>query len=76
MHNWRYRISPDKEVVDMPAQHKRPGRKAKEERIRRAREREAAKKIKVLVRRPRYEERYDGISPGRLVIYAEVKHGA
>lgn len=56
----------------MPAQHKRPGRKAKEERIRRA----TAKKIKVLVRRPRYEERYDGISPGRLVIYAEVKHGA
>ncbi len=52
----------------MAAQHKRAGRKAKLERKVRIVQRQQ----KVVVRYPRRKERLDGISPGRLVILAEV----
>lgn len=48
----------------MPAQHKRPGRTAWEERIRRAREREYRKQVAVLL--PRGRRQRDGF-PGRIV---------
>lgn len=54
----------------MPAQHKRPGRTARLERIRRARERELIRQS-IVVHIPRWREGYDGISPGRLVAWAE-----
>ncbi|MBW2672150.1 MAG: hypothetical protein JRD89_01880 [Deltaproteobacteria bacterium] len=56
----------------MAAQHKRPGRKAKEERKRRAAEREARKNLKVIVGYPRRGEARDDFNVGRLVIWAEV----
>lgn len=48
----------------MPAQHKRPGRTARMERIRRAREREYRKGVVVLL--PRGRRQRDGF-PGRVV---------
>lgn len=52
----------------MAAQHKRPGRSAKQERIRRARERELARLIRerTVVQFPAGRKRYDGF-PGRIV---------
>ena len=46
----------------MPAQHKRPGRSARAERIRRAREREMIKLIResTIVQFPAGRKRYDG----------------
>lgn len=55
----------------MPAQHKRPGRKARLERIRRARERELIRRS-IVVHIPLWREQDDGISPGRLVAWAEI----
>lgn len=56
----------------MAAQHKRPGRRAREERIARAREREEEKKrFKVVVGYPRRGQAREDISLGRLVIWAE-----
>lgn len=52
---------------------KRPGRKAKEERKRRAEERAAKKKnLKVIVGYPKRGEARDEYNSGRLVIWAEV----
>ncbi len=48
----------------MAAQHKRPGRKARMERIERARAREYRKRVMVLF--PEGRERYDGF-PGKVV---------
>lgn len=57
----------------MPAQHKRPGRRAREDRISRAKEREAEKqRFKVVVGYPRRGQARDEINVGRLVIWAEV----
>ena len=52
----------------MPAQHKRLGRTAREERIRRAKERERRKKFRdqVVILLPRGQGKYDGF-PGRIV---------
>lgn len=52
----------------MPAQHKRPGRSARAERIRRAKERELTRLIKerTVVQFPAGRKRYDGF-PGRIV---------
>ena len=57
----------------MAAQHKRPGRKAKEERRRRARERAAAKGV-VIVGTFKWGKRCP-MSPGRLVAWAEWRRG-
>ena len=51
----------------MPAQHKRPGRTARMERIRRAREREYRKQVVILL--PRGLLQRDGF-PGRIVAVA------
>lgn len=56
----------------MAAQHKRPGRKAKEERKRRAAEREARKNMKVIVGYPKRGQARDDFNVGRLVVWAEV----
>ncbi|NSW84092.1 MAG: hypothetical protein HPY90_12615 [Syntrophothermus sp.] len=56
----------------MAAQHKRPGRKAKEERIARARDREVKKQTKVVIGYPHRGQARNDIGPGRLVIWAEV----
>ena len=59
--------------MTMPAQHKRPGRRAREDRISRAKEREAEKqRFKVVVGYPRRGQARDEINVGRLVIWAEV----
>lgn len=59
--------------MTMPAQHKRPGRRAREDRISRAKEREAEKqRFKVVVGYPRHGQARDEINVGRLVIWAEV----
>ena len=50
----------------MAAQHKRPGREAKN-----ARRKRVCKNI-VDIRYPGKHSQYDGISAGRLVIYAEI----
>jgi hypothetical protein len=52
----------------MAAQHKRPGTTAREERIRRAKERELTRLIKerTVVQFPAGRKRYDGF-PGRIV---------
>ena len=52
----------------MAAQHKRPGRSARAERIRRAREREQVRLIResTVVQFPAGRKRYDGF-PGRIV---------
>lgn len=59
----------------MAAQHKRPGRVARLERIRRAQERERAKKVVIITGRPTRNEQYCPLSPGRLVAWAEVAVG-
>lgn len=46
---------------------KRPGRKARLERQKRAR------KEVIDIRYPSRRDRHDGISPGRLVVYAEIR---
>lgn len=55
----------------MPAQHKRPGKTAKAERIRRAKERQ--KRARIVVHFPRRwdPERVDDLSPGRCVAWAD-----
>ena len=55
----------------MPAQHKRPGRTAREERIRKVRERELAKFIRerTIVQFPSKRKQRDGF-PGRIVAVA------
>ena len=52
----------------MAAQHKRPGRKAREERIRRVKEREKKRRYReqVVVLLPTGKRKYDGF-PGRVV---------
>lgn len=52
----------------MAAQHKRPGRSAKQERIRRAREREQVRLIRerTVVQFPVGRKQYDGF-PGRIM---------
>ncbi|WP_166511873.1 hypothetical protein [Desulfallas thermosapovorans] len=56
----------------MACQHKRPGRTARLERQRRARER-AKRRLAIVVHFPqRWDpERYDGISPGMCVAWAD-----
>lgn len=57
----------------MTCQHKRPGRLAKVERQRRARGRAAARRpLRITVKKPKRYQRWDSMSPGRLVMYAEV----
>lgn len=60
----------------MAAQHKRPGKTAKEERKRRAAEREELKNTKVVVGYPRRGQARDDYNVGRLVIWAEVVQNA
>lgn len=52
----------------MACQHKRPGCRAREERIRRARERELAKlfRDKIVVQFPKGRKQHDGF-PGRIM---------
>lgn len=59
------------EMMTISAQHKRPGRRAWEERIARAKERKAEKQLKVMVGYPHRGQARDNISLGRLVIWAE-----
>lgn len=59
----------EKGVDCLAAQHKRPGRRAKEERRRRARERAAAKGVVVVGTFTR--GKLCPMSPGRLVAWAE-----
>lgn len=57
----------------LTCQHKRPGRAAKVDRQRRARERAAARRpLRIVVKEPKHYQRFDPIRPGRLVMYAEV----
>lgn len=54
----------------MPAQHKRKGRKGKEERKIRAKARE--RKVMVIIRKPVRKDYMDNISAGRPVVIGEV----